>query len=129
MTLRSYFFRSDFNIYKSFLPVMAGEQEEFQQFAREHFTHERNLAYLAQLSPEQLRYANEYQEQKVARARKYPRLYAPYAPAQLLRLRPMVAEEGGPRPQFEMRLEKTLVDIGKLPKVNLKRFLRLGAKF
>ena len=96
---------------------MSAEQDEYQRFARDHFTQERNLSVLAQLNPEQTRYANEYQEQKVARARKYPRLYAPYAPAQMVRLRPLVAEEGGPRPQFEMRLEKTLVEIGKLPKV------------
>ena len=48
---------------------------------------------------------------------KYPRLYQPSASSSMLRLIPARLEQQSDVPQFEMRLESTLAEIGVVPKM------------
>ena len=48
---------------------------------------------------------------------KYPRLYHPSANSSMLRLIPARIEQQSDVPQFEMRLESTLAEIGVVPKL------------
>ena len=48
---------------------------------------------------------------------KYPRLYAPSANSSTLRLIPARLEQQIDVPQYEMRLESTLAEVGVVPKL------------
>jgi hypothetical protein len=114
----------EFAIYQNLRETVHEEQIEFQEFAREMYHGEERSALWSKLNPDIRRYIEEYYEYRLKRVKSYPRFYE--TRNTMLRLMPLTNEQSRAVPQYEMRLESTLAEMGVIPKLLVPKYFSMN---
>ena len=110
----------DFNLYQCFRDLVTQEQVEYQAFAKDLIckdAHKKNDV----ITPAARRYAEEKLQCQLDRVQKLPRSYVGLNQSigndSMVRMLPMVNEQQDSLPQFEMRMQENLLELGSIPKI------------
>ena len=119
----------DFAIFEGFRDIVSAEQEEYQKFVHGVFRTKKQFFTNFTLKPDILRYINLYYEHRLSRVQIYPRMYSmmKYPNNGMLHLVPPTNEQQV-KPQFEMRPEKSVLELGTIPKIIIPSTKRISAK-
>ena len=110
----------DFNLYQCFKDLVTQEQVEYEAFAKDlicKVAHKKNDV----ITPDARRYAEEKIQCQLDRVQKLPRSYLGLNQIlgndSMVRMLPMVNEQQDSIPQFEMRMQENVLELGCIPKI------------